>query len=157
MKGVLMNHLRNTLIGLSFLTLALFAGTASAQDTGGMMTGGDMTGGSMGEATVTGTLDLLGGGLTDADPTAALANIQSWQSQLAGSEDETLQTIAGQLDELYTALSSGSVDPQAASELLSSLGENTIAAAASVEGDTASQLTELGTLLSNAGASLGSD
>lgn len=155
-----MNYLRNTLVSLSLL--ALFAGTALAQDTGGEMTGGDMTGGDMtgGDmmgATVEGTLDLLGGGLTDADPSAALANIQSWQSQLDGSEDETLQTISDQLGELYTALSSGSVDPQAASELLSSLGENTIAAAANAEGDTATQLTDLGTLLSNAGAGLGSD
>ena len=147
-----MNHFKNVFIGLSF-ALALSMGVALAQDTGGMMSGGDMSGGmsggATGEATVESTLNLLQGGLSEADPTAALENIQSWQTQLEGSDDETLQTIAGQLGELQTALSADSVDTASVSTLLVDMGENTVAAAA---GD--AQLTALGTLLSNAGVSL---
>ena len=147
-------YFRKVLTSL-FLALTLFAGAALVQDTGGMMTGGDMTGGDMtggamtGEATVESTLNLLGGGLTDVDPGAALANIQSWQTQLEGSDDETLQTIAGQLGELQTALSADSIDTESVSTLLVDMGENTVAAAG---GD--AQITALGTLLSNAGVSL---
>ena len=146
--------IKKALASLSLFALTLFAGAALAQDTGGMMTGGmtggDMTGGAMtGEATVESTLSLLEGGLTDVDPGAALANIQSWQTQLEGSDDETLQIIAGQLDELQTALSADSIDTDSVSTLLVDMGENTVAAA----GDDA-QITALGTLLSNAGASL---
>ena len=138
---------------LNVLVLVLLTGLVLAQDTGGVTGGDAMTGGA--EVTVASTLELLGDELTNVSVRQrALSNIENWQAQLAASDDPALQSISEQLGELSAALNADPVDTQEVSDLLVSLGENTTAAAENAEEDLADQLTELGTLLTNAGQSL---
>ena len=100
--------------------------------------------------TVEGTISALESGVTNIPLDAALANIQGWQTTLEASDDTTLQALAAQLGELATVLQAETIDLAEVSSLLSSLGEGTTAAAG---GD--AQLTNLGSLLTQVGGSLG--
>lgn len=99
--------------------------------------------------TVEGTISALESGVTNIPLDAALANIEGWQTTLAGSDGTTLQALGAQLGELATALQAETIDPAEVSSLLSSLGQGTMAAAG---GD--AQLENLGTLLTQVGGSL---
>lgn len=99
--------------------------------------------------TVEGTVSALEGGVTSLPLDAALANIEGWQTTLAGSDDPAVQALSAQLGELATALQAESIDPAEVSRLMTSLGEGTTAVA---EGD--AQLEGVGNLLQQAGSSL---
>ena len=75
--------------------------------------------------TVEGTISALEGGVTSLPLDAALANIQGWQTTLAGSDDPAAQGLSAQLGEGTTAVAGGDA-----------------------------QLTNLGNLLQQAGGSL---
>ena len=79
------------------------------------------------------TIAALQSGITSLPPEAAISTIESWQSQLQGTE------IAG----------SSSIG-----EVLSDLGAQTSSAAGTATGDAMSKLQQLGQLLSQAGSSL---
>ena len=93
------------------------------------------------------TIAALQSGLTSVPPEAAVSVIESWQSQLEGTE------IAETLGELKTALSGGS-GSTSIGEILSDLGAQTAAAASTTSGEPMSKLQQLGQLLSQAGSSL---
>ena len=99
--------------------------------------------------TVEGTISALEGGVTSLPLDAALANIQGWQTTLAGSDDPAAQGLSAQLGELAAALQTDPIDSAEVSRLMTSLGEGTTAVAG---GD--AQLTNLGNLLQQAGGSL---
>ncbi len=94
------------------------------------------------------TIAALQSGITSLPPEAAISAIESWQSQLQGTE------IAETLGELKMALDGGSSSSTPVSEILSDLGSQTTAAAGTVTGDAMSKLQQLGQLLSQAGSSL---
>lgn len=94
------------------------------------------------------TIAALQSGITSLPPEAAISAIESWQSQLQGTE------IAETLGELKMALDGGSSSSTPISEILSDLGSQTTAAAGTVTGDAMSKLQQLGQLLSQAGSSL---
>lgn len=99
--------------------------------------------------TVDGTVSALEGGVTSLPLEAALANIESWQTKLQGSDDPDVQALSAQLGELSAALQTQPIDPAEVGRLMTSLGEGTSSVAG---GD--SQLSSLGNLLKQAGSSL---
>lgn len=94
------------------------------------------------------TIAALQSGITSLPPEAAISAIESWQSQLQGTE------IAETLGELKMALDGGSAGSSSVGEILSDLGAQTASAAGTASGDAASKLQQLGQLLSQAGSSL---
>ena len=98
------------------------------------------------EVTAQGTVDAVtnAGGLTDLAPSAALANIDGWISQLEGNPD--FAPVVSDLETLRGQLQASPIDGAAVGATLQSLGEATTAAAA---GDGA--LETLGSTLTDAG------
>ncbi len=94
------------------------------------------------------TIAALQSGITSLPPEAAISAIESWQSQLQGTE------IAETLGELKMALDGSSTSNSSISEILSDLGTQTASAGGTASGDAASKLQQLGQLLSQAGSSL---
>jgi hypothetical protein len=94
------------------------------------------------------TIAALQGGITSLTPEAAVSAIESWQSQMQGTE------IAETLGELKMALEGGGTGSSSLGGLLSDLGSQTTTAAGTVTGDAMSKLQQLGQLLSQAGSSL---
>lgn len=89
------------------------------------------------------TIALFNSSLASIDPEAALANIEAWQEQLKGTE------IAETLGELKLAIDGGTRSGEVGS-ILSDLGRQVTAAAATQQGDAAARLQQLGQVLSNA-------
>ncbi|MBW4662963.1 MAG: hypothetical protein KME01_01975 [Chroococcus sp. CMT-3BRIN-NPC107] len=104
----------------------------------------------MATADLNSTISALKGGLTSLPAEAAVANIESWHSQLKDAAPEVASTLA----ELKTALTSGSASGSSIGALLKKLGEQASGAGASAGGDAGSQLQELGKMLTSAGGSL---
>ena len=99
--------------------------------------------------TVDGTVSALEGGVTSLPISAAVSNIEGWQTKLEGSDDPAVQALSAQLGELSAALQTQPLDGAEIGRLLTSLGEGT----SSVAGGDA-QLSSLGSLLKRAGSSL---
>lgn len=95
------------------------------------------------------TISALQGGLTSLPPEAAVSNIESWQQQLQGTETASI------LEQLKTALTSGSASGQSVGQLLTQLGTQTSSSASDASDDAANKLHQLGQLLTQAGGSLG--
>lgn len=109
-----------------------------------------MTTSSMGQtADLDSTISALQGGLTALPAEAAVSNIESWQQQLQGTE------AAKTLEQLKTALTSGSASGQSIGQLLTQLGTQTSSSASDASGDAATKLKQLGEMLTQAGSSLG--
>ncbi|MCY7273191.1 MAG: hypothetical protein LH702_05465 [Phormidesmis sp. CAN_BIN44] len=94
------------------------------------------------------TIAALQGGITSLPPEAAVSAIESWQSQLQGTE------IAETLSELKMALEGSGTGSSSIGEILSDLGSQTTTSAGTATGDAMSKLQQLGQLLSKAGSSL---
>ncbi len=94
------------------------------------------------------TIAALQSGITSLPPEAAIGTIESWQSQLQGTE------IAEALGELKMALDGSGKGGSSLGEILSDLGTQTTSAAGTVTGESMSKLQQLGQLLSQAGTSL---
>lgn len=94
------------------------------------------------------TIAALQGGITSLPPEAAVGAIESWQSQLQGTE------IAETLGQLKMALEGSGTGSYSIGGLLSDLGSQTTTSAGTVTGDAMSKLQQLGQLLSQAGSSL---
>ncbi|MFN3596118.1 MAG: hypothetical protein ACK41D_02470 [Rubricoccaceae bacterium] len=105
-------------------------------------------------ALLQGTVAAAEGGLTRLPAAAAVQNIEAWQARLRGSDNPTLVQIHDDLGRLRTELQRTTLDGQAIGRLLTSLGQNTTAAAASADAASRPQLTRLGSLLSAAGGQL---
>lgn len=136
--------------------LGLLMSVTFAQDTGGEMTGGAMTGGMTDASpTVLETITALEGGLSSLGTDQAVSNIEGWQARLEDAGDPALLTLAEQLGALSSALQAESIDQAEVGLLLTELGGRTSEAAETAQGDEAAQLASLGTLLSEAGNSLG--
>ncbi len=133
--------------------------SSSVQDnvTGGGMTGGDMTGGEAidapaGDSTVSTpnldeTISALEGGVENLDEDTAIEVIRGWQQRLSSLDDPDLQPIVTSLEQLGTALGTGSAQ---AADILSRLGEETTQYAEGLEGQQAESVRRLGELLSGA-------
>ncbi|MBD1843709.1 hypothetical protein H6F89_09910 [Cyanobacteria bacterium FACHB-63] len=89
------------------------------------------------------TIALFNSDLVQIDPEAALANIEAWQAQLKGTE------LAETLGELKLAIDGGTRSGEIGS-ILSDLGKQATAAAATEQGEAATKLQQLGQILSNA-------
>ena len=150
-------------------------GGMTGGDVPGSITGADMTGGEMmpqtmqpgvqsavqpglqtgmqpmNTSTVRGTLDLFAEGLSNVTVGGVVQNIEGWQARLRAAEDAQLALIAAELEELKAELQSGSVDRAAVSTLLSSLGEQTVAAADAASPGLQDRLTVLGAFLQDLG------
>jgi hypothetical protein len=92
------------------------------------------------------TISALKSGLTSIPADAAVSNIESWENELKTAAPE----IATALGQLKAALVNGTATPDSLSQLLKSLGEKTSSAGAGN-----AQAEELGSLLKQAGSSLG--
>jgi hypothetical protein len=90
------------------------------------------------------TISILQEDLTSVPAEEAIAIIENWQKQLAGTD------IAEELDELKSILADGGDDSEVLSSLLADLGEDTIAMADSddINEDVATKIEQLGELLS---------
>lgn len=90
------------------------------------------------------TISILQEDLTSVPAEEAIAIIESWQKQLAGTD------IAEELDELKSILADGGDDSEMLGSLLADLGEDTIAMADSddINEDVATKIEQLGELLS---------
>lgn len=107
--------------------------------------------------TVAGTIEALNMGLTNIPTEAALQNIDGWIYQLEGAEFEGAEEITDNLESLASELRESDpmdIDGDDIAERLDRLGELTTAAAALAAGTAASELSELGAMLTSAGASL---
>ncbi len=104
----------------------------------------------MATADLNSTISALKGGLTALPAEAAVANIESWQSQLKDAAPE----VASTLGELKTALTSGSASGSSIGALLTKLGGQASGAGTSTGGDAGSQMEALGKMLTEAGKSL---
>ena len=102
-------------------------------------------------ATVRGTLDLFSEGLGNLMLAQVVQNIEGWQERLRAADDPQLASIAEELEELKAELQSGSVNREAASVLLTSLGEQTVAAAEAASSGLQDRLTVLGAFLQEVG------
>ena len=94
------------------------------------------------------TIAALQSGITSLPPEAAISTIESWQSQLQGTE------IAETLGHLKAALSGGGAVGSSLGKILADLGSQTTTSAGTTSGDAMSKLQQLGQLLSQAGSSL---
>ena len=105
------------------------------------------------DVTVQGTIDAAtaNGGVTSIPAAAALANIDGWIAKLDGNADAA--PIVENLRTLRTQISASPIDGMAVGQTLTTLGEQTTAAAA-MGGDQQSALEALGGALSEAGAAL---
>ncbi len=95
-------------------------------------------------------LETLEGGVTSVPPDEAVAAIGDWQSKLAGTGSPELGSIARDLDQLKSALTSGSLS--GVNSLLSDLGSKVSAISAS---DSSGRLSQLGEALSAGAAPAG--
>lgn len=90
------------------------------------------------------TLQALGGGVTNADPSAAATTVLDWQQTLTGVPGA--EALVGHLSELQGALSSGNLESAAA--LLPALADETEGlAAAAPAGEDQQGLRQLAALL----------
>lgn len=94
-------------------------------------------------------ISALQGGLTSVPPATAVSIIDSFEQQVRGAG---ATEIANNLTELKKLLTSGNATGPAIGKVLGSLGQQTTSAAS---GPDASKFSQLGKLLSDAGASLG--
>ncbi len=94
------------------------------------------------------TIAALQSGITSLPPEVAVSAIESWQSQLQGTE------IAETLGQLKMALDGSGTGSSSLGQILSDLGSQTATAAGTTSGDAMSKLQQLGQLLSQAGSSL---
>ncbi|MBW4518569.1 MAG: hypothetical protein KME16_02395 [Scytolyngbya sp. HA4215-MV1] len=95
------------------------------------------------------TIHLLQQNLASADPVVAIVLIERWEKQLQETE------IFGDLGELKQAVLSGNISD--ISKLLKALGQETSAAAAEIEDESAemaAKIEEMGKLLAQAGNTL---
>lgn len=92
------------------------------------------------------TISALQKDLSSIPTDQAMAIINAWQEQLAGTD------IAEDLGELKDAIASG--DTASISEILVDLGEDSKNTASSVTGDVANKVQRLGDMLCQAGNSL---
>ena len=105
------------------------------------------------DSTIDATINALDQGLSQAK-SGASTTIQNWISTLNSSNDQAQKKIAGDLQQLASALGSGSIDTSKVKQLLTSLGQQTTAAAGRAEGTTSDKLMQLGTQLSGAAESI---
>nr|WP_039741961.1 hypothetical protein [Hassalia byssoidea] len=92
------------------------------------------------------TISALKSGITSIPADAAVSNIESWENELKDAAPE----IASALGQLKASLLNATATPDSLSQLLNSLGEKTSSAGAGN-----AQAEELGSLLKQAGSSLG--
>lgn len=104
--------------------------------------------------TLESTLNSLQGGITNIAPDAAVSNIDGWISRLEQVGGESTAPIVQGLQSLRGELTASSIDGQAVGGILSQLGQQTSQLAGTVQGATAQQLEQLGSLLSQAGQQL---
>lgn len=98
--------------------------------------------------------DLLEGDLEQIDSEQAIAAIDEWYALLNKSSDEGQKEIANELKQLKQALSKGKGN---IGELLTRLGEQTVAAASEAERGVKGPVQRLGKLLSKTGKSIDSE
>lgn len=89
------------------------------------------------------TLQALSGGITDVDPSAAIANVASWQQALDGVPGA--ENLVDQLADLRSALESG--DLEGAAGLLPDLGAETESLAAAAPAEDQDGLRQLASAL----------
>lgn len=154
--GGLLGQNGRRLTGLPETPPTVAAGTTGTGMTGTTTPGAATTGAPpTGDAALLqGTISAAEGGLTRLPAAAAVQNIEAWQARLRGSNNPTLRQVHDDLGRLRTELQRSSLDRQAIGRLLTSLGQNTTAAAASADATSRPQLTRLGSLLSTAGSQL---
>jgi uncharacterized phage infection (PIP) family protein YhgE len=102
-------------------------------------------------------LEILEDDVTELEPEEAIAAIEEWHDALKGTKDEGLKAVSHSLTELKKLLKSKKADPAKLSEVLTQLGEQTDAAAATAERGTKGQLREVGKALSKIGKALGEE
>ncbi|WP_420459014.1 hypothetical protein [Neolewinella sp.] len=100
------------------------------------------------------TIDALDQDLSEAK-TGASTNIRNWIDNLSSSNDQAQKRIAEDLQQLESALGADTVNGNQVKQLLSSLGQQTTAAAGRAEGLTSNKLMQLGRKLSDAAESIG--
>ena len=136
--------------------LAEIGDTFSSAQTGGAETGGSTGGEALeppaGDSPVVAPsledlIATLEGGVENLDEDTATETIQAWQQRLSSLGDPDTQPLVTSLEELATALNSGS--PQA-TDILSRLAEQTSSYAQGLEGSQAEMVSRLGELLSQA-------
>ena len=123
--------------------------------TGGALpeTGGDATGGA--EApTLEGTIAALEDDVATIPLEQASSLIAGWETTLRAAEDETLAGIADDLAALQTELQGEEMDLYEVRDIVGALGEQTLLIATNAEGETATMLERLGTLLTDLGESI---
>ena len=101
------------------------------------------------------TIDALGQGLSEAK-SGASTNIHNWIGTLNSSSDQALKKLAGDLQQLESMLGQGNPDGSKIGQLLSTIGQQTTAAAGRAEGTTSEKIRELGRQLSDAANSMAS-
>ncbi len=102
------------------------------------------------------TLDALGEGFSQGEP-GDTATIRNWIDILEESGDQSLRTLAGDLQRLESILDEGPIDVIALQEVLSSLGDQTTTAAGKATGLTEEKLRQLGQDLTDAADTLNTD
>ena len=102
---------------------------------------------------LTSTIESLSKGLAHAKGGAS-RSLHSWVETLNGSKSPALHTLASELKQLDTLLSSDKPSGPALKKALASIGQHTTAAAGSAEGATADKIKQIGKLLTDAAASL---
>lgn len=102
-----------------------------------------------------GTLGALRGGVVRLGIAAAVPEISAWEERLAASDEPGLRAIAENLSELRRQLEPGGFDPVTAGALLTSLGDQVEQVAGDeVAGPVRAELSQLGKLLGEEGASI---
>ncbi len=137
---------------LSMLASSTTFASESGSQTGGDMTGGEAVDAPAGDSPVVTpnleeTIAALEGGVENLDEDTAVETIQGWQQRLSSLDDPDLQPIVTSLEQLGTALGTGSAQ---ATDILSRLGEETSQYAQGLEGSQAEMVSRLGELLSQA-------
>jgi hypothetical protein len=107
-----------------------------------------------GMAELDATIAAAEGGLTTLAPSAAVSNIEGWQTRLRAANNPALTGIADDLEQLKGELQKGTVDGQAIGRLLTEVGEKTTSAAAAAQPGAGEKVSRLGTLLTQAGRQL---
>ena len=98
--------------------------------------------------------ETLEDGLGEVDKEAATSSIDTWYNLLHKSEDENIKEIANGLKELKHALKLKNPKSADISNILSKLGEQTVAAAQDARRGFKGPVQRLGKLLSKSGKSL---
>ena len=147
--------------GMTDLSVLTSSTSFSSSAQSGEMTGGEMTGGETGGEAVDApagdsavstpnldeTISALEGGVENLDEDTAIEVVRGWQQRLSSLDDPDLEPIVTSLEQLGTALGTGSAQ---ATDILSRLGEETTQYAQGLEGQQAESVRRLGELLSQA-------